>query len=48
MASLSWYDVPVPHTEQEHREWLTASGFEQIERDTLPNGDGVMIARKPA
>ena len=48
MFSVSGYDVPVPHTEQEHREWLTEAGFDQITRDTLLNGDGVMKARKPA
>lgn len=48
MVSLTFYDVPVPHTEQEHKDWLTEADFEQIDRDTLPNGDGVMIARKSA
>lgn len=45
---LNVYDVPAPYTEQEHKDWLTEAGFRQIERDTLPNGDGVIRARKPA
>lgn len=48
LASLNFYDVPAPYTEHEHKDWLTEAGFEQIERDTLPNGDGVISARKPA
>lgn len=47
MGSVNFYDVPVPHTEQEHRDWLTEAGFEQLHRATLPNGDGVISARKP-
>ena len=45
---LNVYDVPAPYTEQEHKDWLTEAGFRQIERDTLPNGDGVIRARNPA
>jgi len=45
---LNVYDAPAPYTEQEHKDWLTEAGFRQIERDTLPNGDGVIRARNPA
>jgi len=48
LLSLNFYDTPVPYTEQEYRDWLTDAGFDQIDRDTLPNGDGVISARKPA
>jgi len=48
LLGLNFYDIPGPYTEQEHKDWLTEAGFEQIERTTLPNGDGVISARKPA
>ena len=44
---LNLYDAPAPYTEQEHKDWLIEAGFSQIDRDTLPNGDGVIRARKP-
>ncbi len=48
LASVNAYErVPADYTEQEHKDWLTEAGFEQIERTTLPNGDGVMTAKKP-
>lgn len=34
-------------TEHEHRNWLTALGFEHIERQPLSNGFSVITARKP-
>lgn len=46
VSCLSFYDVPSPYTEQELRDWLKEAGLSQIERDTLPNGDGVITARK--
>jgi SAM-dependent methyltransferase len=49
LAALNFYErVPADYTEQEYKDWMTEAGFEQIERDTLPNGDGVIKARKPA
>jgi hypothetical protein len=36
--------VPAEYTEQEYKDWLTEAGFEQAERATLPNGDGVITA----
>jgi len=35
------------YTEQEHRDWLTEAGFENIERVVLPNGTSIVTARKP-
>ena len=34
-------------TETERREWLAEAGFEDIEREALPNGISIMRARKP-
>jgi len=48
LACVNAYErVPAEYTEQEYKDWLTEAGFEQIERATLPNGDGVMTAKKP-
>jgi len=48
LACVNYYErVPAEYTEQEYKAWLTEAGFEQIERATLPNGDGVMTAKKP-
>lgn len=46
ILNLNFYDVPGSYTELEYSNWLKEAGFDQIVRDTLPNGDGVMIARK--
>jgi len=49
LACVNYYErVPAEYTEQEYKDWLTEAGFEQIERATLPNGDGVITAKKPA
>ena len=48
LSSMSYYDVPAPYTEKEHRQWLTEAGFVRIRRDRLLNSDGIMIAQKPA
>ena len=49
LACVNAYErVPADYTEQEHMDWLTEAGFDQIERATLPNGDGVITAKKPA
>jgi len=48
LACVNAYErVPADYTEQEHKDWLSEAGFEQIERATLPNGDGVITAKKP-
>ena len=48
LVFLNIYIGAACHTEQEHRDWLIEAGFEQIERAMLPNGDGIMRARKSA
>ena len=47
---LSTFDAGESYTEREHRDWLTAAGFEDIERANLllPDGHGLMTARKRA
>jgi ubiquinone/menaquinone biosynthesis C-methylase UbiE len=49
MACMNYYErVPAEYTEQEYKNWLAEAGFEQIDRDKMPNGDGVITAKKPA
>jgi ubiquinone/menaquinone biosynthesis C-methylase UbiE len=49
LACMNYYErVPAEYTEQEYKNWLAEAGFEQIERDKMPNGDGVITAKKPA
>ncbi len=36
------------HTEGEHREWLTAIGFENFERVLIAEGNSIIMAHKPA
>lgn len=47
IININFYDIPGSYTEGEYSNWLMEAGFVQIERGFLPNGDGVMIARKP-
>ena len=48
LVFLNIYDGGQAYTEEEHRAWLTEAGFtEGFERVTLPNGSGIIIARKP-
>jgi ubiquinone/menaquinone biosynthesis C-methylase UbiE len=48
MACMNYYErVPAEYTEQEYKDWLTEAGFKHVERAALPNGDGVITARKP-
>ncbi len=47
LGAMSFYDFQTPHTEHDYRRWLSELGLERIERDRLPNGDGIIIARKP-
>jgi ubiquinone/menaquinone biosynthesis C-methylase UbiE len=44
---LNIYDGGQAYTEQEYRGWLAEAGFESIERDTLPHGTSIILARKP-
>jgi SAM-dependent methyltransferase len=45
---LNAVDGGQAYTEQEYRDWLTEAGFVGCERATLPNGWGVVSARKSA
>ena len=44
---LNTYDGGQAYSEGEHRGWLTAAGFEDIERVVLPNKESIIRARKP-
>ena len=48
LVFLNLYDHGQAYTEQEHRDWLTAAGFDQVERMRLPSGYGMMTAGKQA
>ena len=45
--TLNRFDEGRAYTEQEHREWLDEAGFEAFERVTLPDGSGIITARRP-
>lgn len=49
LGFINYFDAGESYTEKEHREWLKEVGFVDIERANflLPDGDGIMIARKP-
>jgi hypothetical protein len=42
---LSFYRQGRSHSEAQHREWLKAAGYRDIERRMTPNGLNMMIAR---
>ena len=44
---INVFDEGQAKTEQERREWLAGAGFEDIERDSFPDGSSIMVARKP-
>jgi cyclopropane fatty-acyl-phospholipid synthase-like methyltransferase len=44
---LNVFDEGQAYTEQEHRDWLADTGFEQCERHILPNNMSIVSARKP-
>ena len=44
---INIFDEGQAYTEQEYRDWLTEAGFEDFEREVLPNGTGIIRARKP-
>jgi hypothetical protein len=47
LLALNEFDGGGAHTEREHREWLTAAGFTDIERVPIAEGASIMTARKP-
>jgi hypothetical protein len=48
LVFLNLFDEGRAYTEREHREWLSASGFEEMERVPLAEGNSIITARKPA
>ena len=41
------YDEGQAYTENEYHDWITAAGFVNFKRDTLPDGLGIITAQKP-
>jgi len=46
LTFINYFDAGESYTEGEHRDWLTAAGFVDIERSLLPEGSSLMTARK--
>jgi SAM-dependent methyltransferase len=46
LTFINYFDAGESYTESEHREWLSAAGFIDIERSLLPDGGSLMTARK--
>jgi len=46
LINLNWEDEAGYYSEGDHREMLLAAGFMNIEREILPNGDGLIYAVK--
>ena len=44
---INIYDEGQAYTEDEYHDWLTAVGFVDFKRDTLPDGLGIITAQKP-
>ncbi len=47
LLNLNWDDHAGFYAEEDLRKMLLGAGFQDIRRNSLPNGDGVMIASKP-
>jgi hypothetical protein len=46
LTFINYFDAGESYTESEHRGWLSAAGFIDIERSLLPDGGSLMTARK--
>jgi SAM-dependent methyltransferase len=46
LTFINFFDSGESYTDSEHREWLTAAGFVDIERSPLSDGGSLMTARK--
>jgi SAM-dependent methyltransferase len=47
LLNLNWEDHAGFYAEKDYRDMLSNAGFQDVRRDRLPNGDGIMTARKP-
>jgi ubiquinone/menaquinone biosynthesis C-methylase UbiE len=49
LTFLNFFDAGESYTESEHRDWLSGSGFVDIQRSLplLPDGNSLLTARKP-
>jgi SAM-dependent methyltransferase len=48
LVFLAFYEGGASHTEAEHREWLAAAGFVDVERGVTSNGLNMVTARAPS
>ena len=46
LTFINYFDAGESYTESEHRDWLSAAGFIDIERSLLPDGGSLLAARK--
>ena len=46
LSFINFFDAGESYTDSEHRDWLSAAGFIDIERSLLPDGGSLMTARK--
>ena len=44
---INIYDEGQAYTEDEYHDWITAAGFVNFRRDTLPDGLGIITGQKP-
>ncbi len=47
LVFVNVYDGGEAYTEQQYRDWLDEAGLVDFQRVTLPNGSGIISARKP-
>ena len=47
LVFVNIYDGGEAYTEEQHRDWLDEAGLIDFQRVTLPNGSGIVSARKP-
>ena len=45
--NINFYDNPGSYTKQEYWDWISSAGLQPLEHNRLPNGDGVITAKKP-
>jgi hypothetical protein len=47
LAFINFFDFGESYTDGEHRDWLSAAGFVDIERSPLSDAGSLMTARRP-
>jgi len=46
LAFLNAYESGRAYTEREYRDWLEEAGFEDFQKDSLPSGECILVAKK--